>query len=128
MKKGILLLLVSALLFFSCKKDDPAPPVDLSGTTFKGTAVINSINYDPFTIKFNADGTATVTIGSFSPFPGSWNKTPNSSIVYFFFDESATNKWKGNGTLSTNNTKLENGTVTRTAPSVLNGTFTAEKQ
>ena len=128
MKKSILLLLVSAVLFFSCKKDDPIPPVDLSGTTFKGTAVIGTINYDPFTLIFNADGTAQVTIGSFAPFAGSWNKTPNSSMVYFFFNESPTLTWKGSATLSTNNTKLENGTVTRLTPSTINGTFTANKQ
>ncbi len=128
MKKSILLLLVTAVLFFSCEKDDPVPPVDLSGTNFKGTAVINSINYDPFRLAFNADGTAVVTIGSFSPFQGSWNKTPNSSIVYFFFEESTTIKWKGNATLDSNNAKLASGSLTRITPSTLSGTFTAVKQ
>lgn len=127
MKK--LLFLITLATFFSCKKDDPAPPpVDLSGTNYKGTAVIGGINYNPFTLKFNADGSAIITIGNFSPFSGSWNKTPNSSTVYFFFDESSTNKWKGLATLNADNTKLEAGTVTRTAPTSITGTFTAVKQ
>jgi hypothetical protein len=131
MKKIILPLLISFLIMCSCKKDDPTPvtpPVDLSGTSYKGKAVVGGINYDPFILSFVADGTCTVKIGTFSPFAGTWNKTPNSSIVYFFFTENATNSWKGQGTLNADNTKLEGGTVTRLTPSAIAGTFTADKQ
>jgi hypothetical protein len=130
MKKLLFPLLFLVTVMSACKKDDPAPepPVDLSGTTFKGTAVIGGISYDPFKLQFNANGTAVVTIGNFTPFPGQWNKTPNSSIVYFFFDENATTTWKGQGTLNSANNKLEGGTVTRLTPSTIAGTFTADKQ
>jgi hypothetical protein len=126
-----LLCLMFTVGFISCKKEDcptPEQPVNLSGTTWAGTAVINTLNYDPFTLAFNSDGTATVKIGSFSPFNGSWNKTPNSNEVNFFFDESNTIKWKGKGTLNADKTKLESGTVTRITPSVYTGTFTVNKQ
>jgi hypothetical protein len=122
-----LILFVASI--FSCKKEDcPAPSPDLSGTTWKGSAVVNSATYNPFTLVFNTDGTATVTFQGFPPFSGSWSKTPNANAVNFFFDESATSKWKGTGTLNSTQNKLESGTLTRTAPSVITGTFTVDKQ
>jgi hypothetical protein len=133
MKRSFNLLVVLLLIVTvtSCKKEcpaPPAPPVDLGGTTWKGSAVVNTITYNPFTIILNADGTASVQFQGFSAFPGSWSKTPNSTTVNLFFNESATNTWKGSGTLNAGNNKLESGTLTRTAPSVFNGTFTADKQ
>ncbi len=131
MKKVLFSTLLFAILIITgCKKEEcptPETPVNLSGTTFKGSAVINTINYNPFTLLFSADGSASITIGTQS-FTGSWSKTPNSSVVYFFFDESSTTKWKGQATLNAANNKLEAGTLTRTAPSTFNGTFTADKQ
>jgi hypothetical protein len=128
--KKVMLPLLLLVLMVSCKKDVPAPepPVDLSGTTFKGKALINTIAYDPFKLVFNADATASITIGSFAPFAGSWNKTPNSAVVYFFFSESPTITWKGQATLNAASNKLEAGTVTRITPSTIAGTFTADKQ
>jgi hypothetical protein len=128
--KPFMMLIIASALFISCKKDSPAPPppVDLGGTTWKGSALVSSITYNPFTLIFNANGTGTVTFSGYPPFPGTWNKASNSSIVYFFFDESATSKWKGQATLNAANNKLEGGVLTRTAPSVLSGTFTTDKQ
>jgi hypothetical protein len=126
----LMMLIIASALFISCKKDcpTPVPPVDMSGTTWKGPALVNPTTYNPFTLVFNADGTGTVTFTGFPAFPGSWNKAPDSGIVYFFFDESATNKWKGQATLNTANNKLEGGVLTRTAPTVISGTFTTDKQ
>jgi|ANMQ01.1.fsa_nt_gi hypothetical protein len=129
MKRLMNALPLLPFLFFivgACSKDCDAP-IDLSNTTWEDTAVINGIRYDPFKLQLNSNGSAVITIGGFSPFNGSWSKTPNSNVVYFFFDESATNKWKGEGTLNAANTEIT-GTVTRTAPSVLNGTFRVIKQ
>jgi hypothetical protein len=125
---NLLVTLLLVITVVSCKKKEDPPPVDLSGTTWKGSAVVNTISYNPFTIVFNADGTATVQFGTIPAFMGSWSKTPNSAAVNFFFDESSTSKWKGSGTLNTENNKLQSGTLTRTAPSALSGTFTADKQ
>ncbi len=128
--KPLMVLIIASAFFVSCKKDNPAPPppVDLGGTNWKGSALVNSITYNPFTIVFNADGTGTVTFSGYAPFPGTWNKAPNSGIVYFFFTESATHKWKGQATLNAANNKLEGGVLTRTAPTVISGTFTTDKQ
>jgi hypothetical protein len=131
MKKLFIFLFISGLAFASCKKEDcpvNTPPVDLSGTTFKGSAVVGGITYNPFTIVFSSDGSCTVTFQGFPAFPGNWSKSPTSSIVYLFFTESATNSWKGQGTLNTANNKLEAGTLTRITPSAISGTFTADKQ
>jgi hypothetical protein len=133
MKKLFLFAFTIALFASSCKKTDcpvqvlPTPPVDLSGTSFSGPALVNGASYNPTKFIFSADGTCTVQFTGFPAFPGSWSKSPNSNVVYFFFDESATNKWKGQGTLNATNNKLESGTFTRTAPTVITGTFTADK-
>ncbi len=132
MKKLLLAtVLFTIFIITGCKKEGcptPEVPVNLCGATFKGAAVVGSINYSTFNLTFNADGSAAVTIGTYAPFPGSWNKTPNSSVVYFFFYESSTLKWKREATLNAANNKLEAGVVTRTVPSAINGTFTADKQ
>lgn len=131
MKKIILIAIALITFASSCKKTEcPAPevPVNLAGTIFSGPALINAVNYNPSVFSFFADGSFTVKLGSLTLLNGSWSKTPNSSIVYFFFDESATNKWKGQGTLNATNNKLEGGTFTRITPSALSGTFTADKQ
>jgi hypothetical protein len=130
MKKLFLAAVIFTVLATSCKKNCPEVvlPVDLSGTTFKGAAVANGVPYDPFVIVFANDGTCTIKFGTFGTFTGSWNKSPNSSIVYLFFTESATNSWKGQATLNATNDKLEGGTLTRVTPSTLAGTFTVTKQ
>jgi hypothetical protein len=130
MKKLFFTFIVLTAIFSSCKKETcpvVEPPVNLSGTTFKGIAIISGITYNPFTIVFSADGTCTVTFQGYPAFPGTWNKTPSSSVVYLFFTESPTNSWKGQGTLNSTNNKLEGGTLTRTTPTVITGTFTADK-
>ncbi len=127
-----MLFAIAIVLFASaCKKTEcpvPVEPVNLAGTTFSGPAIINNVPYNPSVFTFNGDGSFTIKLGAVSTLNGSWSKTPNSSIVYFFFDESPTTKWKGQGTLNTINNKLEGGTFTRTAPTPLAGTFTADKQ
>ncbi len=122
--------IATMLIFNACKKDCPAPvvPLDLAGSTWIDSANVSGIPYKPFTIVFNADGTAAVTFQGFSAFPGTWSKTPNSSVVYIFFDENATTRWKGQGTLNATNTKIEAGTLTRLTPSTINGTFRVTKQ
>lgn len=129
MKPKIRTFLVVALIVttvISCTKDAD-PPIDLSGTTWSDSANIGGIPYKPFSITFNGNGTAQVTIGSFAPFSGSWNKSVISNQVYFFFDEGATIKWKGEGTLLVDKNQIT-GTVTRTVPSTINGTFTIIKK
>jgi hypothetical protein len=124
--KLLLPLLLALTIAVSCKKEVDAP-IDLSNSIWQDSAIINGIIYKPFKIAFNFNGTAAITIGSFNPFTGSWNKTPNSTTVYFFFDESSTIKWKGEGTLNVDENVIT-GTITRTAPSTLTGTFNAKKQ
>jgi hypothetical protein len=128
--KKIIFPLLLLVLSISCKKDVPAPepPIDLSGTVFKGPAVFGTISYASFILTFNADATASIKVGGFAPFSGYWNKTPNSSVVYFFFNENDTYKWKGQGTLNAAGNKLEGGILTRLAPSPNSGSFTADKQ
>jgi hypothetical protein len=123
-------LLIAALCFIvinACKKDHEAP-VNLGGTTWSDSAKILTYVYKPFTVAFNQDGTATVTFSGYTPFVGTWNKPANSQTVYFFFEESATNKWKGEGTLNNSNTKIENGVISRTSGPALSGIFHLVKQ
>jgi hypothetical protein len=119
----ILIVLTASLV--ACKKDS-SEPVNLGGTIWSDSAVINTVVFKPFTLAFKNDGTMNVTFGPNYTFPGTWNKLPNSNVVYFYFDEDATNKWKGETTLNGN--KMVGGTLTRTAPSAATGTFTATKQ
>lgn len=130
MKKLFFIAATMLFVLSSCKKDCPAPVVEynLGGTTYKGTATAGAVNYDPFTIVFSANGTCTVTFQGFSPFPGTWNKAAGTQTVYIFFTESSTNTWKGQGTLSVANDKIESGTLTRLTPSAVSGTFTTTKQ
>lgn len=117
-----------ALTALSCKKDDNSPSgFDIRSTTWSDSANVGGIPYKPFSISFNADGTAKVTFSGYSPFPGSWNKPFTHDTVFFFFDENATTTWKGVGVFGKNNTEIK-GTLTRTAPSTITGTFTVKKQ
>ena len=122
---GLSVLLAGSMV--ACKKD-AAPPVDLGGTTWSDSANVSGIAYKPFTIVFKKDGTATVTFNGYSAFAGSWNKPPNSDSVYIFFDESYTTKWKAKGVLTSSNTKIEGGVLTRVTPDALTGTFQISKQ
>lgn len=125
-------LFVSAFFFLalvSCKKDDPAPipPVDLSSTSWSGPSTVNGINY---TMNYTLAANGTLTGGFNSPtypFSGSWNKTPNSNIVYIFFIQ-AGNSWKGEGTLNSTNNKIENGTLNQLTGGAFTGTFNVTKQ
>ncbi len=127
-KKNFITLLLVLFTLAACKKQ--AVPVDLSDTTFKGTAIIGSRTYDPFSVTFHPDGSATFRFHTDS-FAGNWSKTPNSSIVYVIFDEpfnaTTTLKWKGQATLNASNNKLEGGIMNR-IPYPATGTFTAVKQ
>ena len=120
---------IGAFLFISAysKESDP-PPVNLGSTMWTDSAIISGIKYKPFIIDLRDDGTATVRLGSFSPFPGFWNKLPTSPVVNFYFTESATQTWKGQGTINSTNTKIESGILTRLTPSTISGTFVATKQ
>ena len=116
----------------SCTKDAPAAaatpaPLDLSGTTWRDSAIVNGITYKPYTMTFALDGTGTETFSGFPAFPGTWSKTPNSNTVYFYFVENASTTWKGQGNLSAGNTIIT-GTLTRLTPSALSGTFRVIKQ
>ena len=120
---------ISVVLFISaCSKDSDPPPLNLGSTVWSDSAIINGIKYKPFTLDFKDDGTATVKFGGFSPMPGFWNKLPTSQVVNFYFTESATNTWKGQGTINSTNTKIESGILTRLTPSTISGTFVATKQ
>lgn len=126
MKKVIFFFIFGLLLFSSCKKDH-AVPVDLAGTTFKGAARVNDVYYNPFSLVFTTDTTALIVFDVLLPFPGKWSKTSNSRVIKFTFDEGS-NKWEGEATLNSSGDKLENGTLFRSIPSPMVGTFTADKQ
>ena len=118
---------IGTVLFITfCSKDIDPPPENLGSTVWSDSAIISGIKYKPLILDFRDDGTATVKFGGLSPFPGFWNKLPTSQVVNFYFTESATNTWKGQGTV--NGTTLEGGTLTRLTPSTISGTFVATKQ
>lgn len=125
--KTLLIVALCFMILNACKKD-AEPPVNLGGTTWSDSATILSTVYKPFKVVFNQDGTALIIFSSYPPFSGTWNKPANSQKVYFFFEESATNKWKGEGTLNNGKTKIESGVLTRTVGVPLSGTFHLVKE
>jgi hypothetical protein len=125
--KTLLIVALCIMILNACKKD-AEPPVNLGGTIWSDSATILTAVYKPFKVVFNQDGTAIVSFSGYPSFSGTWNKPANSQKVYFFFDESATNKWKGEGTLNNSNTKIESGVLTRTAGTPLYGTFHLVKE
>jgi hypothetical protein len=128
MKKLLLAAVLFTALFTSCKKEScpvPVPPIDLSGAIFKGNFTLNAVSYDNSTIAFKTDGSADYTFPGFPVYPGTWSKTPNSSIVNIMIFTSGT--WKGSGTITADGTKIENGTLTKVGGSGT-GTFTMAKQ
>jgi hypothetical protein len=128
MKKMFLVALLLGAIFTSCKKttcDVPATPVDLSGTIFKGTYTTNGTS--TLKITFNVDGTMILLFGTTTNYQGNWNKSPNSNLVNFFFADAALNKWKGSGTLNTENNKIAGTLNTITGPTI-SGTFSLDKE
>ena len=136
MKKLFLVAITSmALLASSCKKSSPdpvTPPPDLGGTTWSGTANVPglSLTNKPWVLIFNADGTlgGSFTNGSSFAVNGTWNLTPNSTTVKIFFTlASVAGSYVGQGTLTTNNTKLESGIATNATTPSANLNFTVNK-
>lgn len=132
MKNLFMFAISIALLITSCKKTETAAPVDLSGTTWTGTANVPgaSLSDRPFTLTFNADGTLTgsLTNGSSFAIAGSWNLTPNSTTVRLFFTlATVPGSYVGQATLTTNNTKMESGNATNATSPTYNLNFTATK-
>lgn len=128
-------MLASVALFgSSCKKScpDPVTPPDLSGTHWTGTANVPGLGLSdrPFVLNFNADGTLTgsLTNGSSFALNGTWNLTPNTSTVRLFFTlATVSGSYIGQGTLTTNNTKLESGSATNATTPSANLNFTTTK-
>ncbi len=122
-----------ALIISSCTKTETTAPLDLSGTTWTGTANVPGLTLSdrPFVLIFNADGTLGGSLtneGTSFALNGSWNLTPNSSTVRLFFTlASVTGSYVGQATLTTNNTKLESGTATNATMPSSNLNFTATK-
>jgi hypothetical protein len=135
MKKLFVFIIAVSALFASCKKDDcPAPPVymNMAGTTWTGTSNFPGLGLSNLVtvFTFNADGTlgGSVTSGGSFAIAGSWNLTPSSNVVRMNYTiVSVTGVYVGQGTLTTNNTKLESGTGTNATTPTSNMTFTATK-
>jgi hypothetical protein len=126
MKKIFLVATLFVALCTSCKKekcDTPVAPVDLSGTIFKGTTgglVSGNISF-----TFNADGTMLIQQAT-TNFTGTWNKSPNSNVVNFQF-ENGTAKFKGSGTLNAEVNKIAGTFFAVSSPSIV-FTFSVDKQ
>jgi hypothetical protein len=136
MKKLFLLAVTATALFASsCKKSCPAPaapPPDLGGTTWTGTANVPglSLTNKPFVLTFNADGTlsGSFTNGSSFALAGTWNLTPNTTTVRLFFTlATVSGNYIGQAVLTTNNTKLESGIATNATTPSANLNFTTTK-
>jgi hypothetical protein len=138
MKNLFLGLITMTLFFTACKKTEcptpvtPTPPLNLSGSTWNGFANIPAIPLSnrPFVLTFNADGTLTgsLTNGNTFALSGSWNLTPYSTSVKLFFTiVSANGNYVGQGTLTTDNTKIESGTATNATTPAANLTFALTK-
>jgi len=125
-------LVMSVLLFTSCKKDDPAPAPspDLSGTTWTGPATIGGIAVTQ-TYTLNANGTlsgSTVSAGGSFAIAGNWSKTPGSSVVYMYFTiVSVPGNYSAQGTLNAANNKIESGTATNSSSATYTYTYTITK-
>ena len=125
---AVLIAIGTVFFIFSCSKDSDPPPVNLGSTIWSDSAIVGTVKYKSFILDFKDDGTATVKFGSLTPFPGFWNKLPTSQVVNFYFTESATHTWKGQGTINGTSTKIESGILTRLTPSTISGAFVATKQ
>lgn len=122
---------VAILLVTSCSKDT-VEPVDLSGTTFTGTANVPGLSLSDkvFVLTFNADGTldGSFTNGSSFALDGTWNLTPNSTTVHLFFTlASVSGTYVGQATLTNNNKKLDPGSATNATTPSANLNFTASR-
>jgi hypothetical protein len=138
MKKLLLGFITIMLFATACKKtecpDPPVviPPVNLSGTTWNGLANVPgvSLTNKPFVLTFNGDGTLSGNLTNGTPFAinGTWNLTPNSTTVKIFFTlATVTGNYIGQGTLNSNNTKLESGIATNVTSPTYNLNFAVTK-
>ncbi|MFN8277225.1 MAG: hypothetical protein U0T84_07070 [Chitinophagales bacterium] len=134
MKKFMYFTCALMLIISSCKKTETVTPtaVDLSGTTWNGTANVPglSLSNKPFVLTFNADGTlvGSFTNGTSFALNGSWNLTPNSTVVHLFFTlASVSGSYVGQATLTTNNTKMESGVATNATSPTTNLNFTVAR-
>lgn len=136
MKKLLVIAMAVMLFGSSCKKSDSTPaapaPVDLSGTTWNGLSNVPGLGLTnrPFVLIFNSDGTlgGSLTNGSSFAITGTWNLTPNSTTVHLFFAlQTVSGAYVGQGTLTTNNTKLESGTATNATTPSANLNFSVTK-
>lgn len=134
--KNFIVIAITAVALFTgaCKKTETVyvSPPDLSNTTWTGTANVPglSLSNKPFTLIFNADGTlgGAFVNGSSFAVAGTWNLTPNSSTVHLFFTlVSVSGSYVGQGTLTTNNTKIESGVATNATTPSANLNFTVTK-
>lgn len=135
MKKTIylaVLFLIIGIAATSCKKE--ATPVDLSGSSWRGTMTVGTMVYDSTVISFNANGKVSGTIqksaGASSTYAleGTWNKTPNSNKVYLYHTiTTAPGTFDANATLNSDNTKLEGGVGVNSISPTYNYTFTCSK-
>jgi hypothetical protein len=132
MTKLLLAAVLFTVLFTSCKKETcpvPVPPIDLSGAIFKGNVTFGTISYDNTTITFKSDGVLEYKFSGFpTVYPGTWSKTPNSNTIYIVYSPTTVAAFKGSGTLNTDGTKIENGTLTQTVGGTGTGTFSLTKQ
>lgn len=133
MKKFFILAMTVTLFLSSCsKKDTTPPPVNLSGTTWTGLVNVPGLSLanKAFVLTFNSDGTLTgsLTNGSSFALTGTWNLIPYSPTVHIFFTlATVTGAYIGQGTLTTNNTKLESGVATNVTSPSANLNFSVTK-
>jgi hypothetical protein len=133
MKTKIILAALLIGILFSCKKKNEeivVAPFTLSGTTFKGTYT-NTVDAEvlPISIKFNADSTINLTRNTLIG-PGKWSKGTSSNLIFINFESTiagALRKYKGNGTINTDNNKIEGTYIEIINPAVVY-TFTTSKQ
>jgi hypothetical protein len=104
-------------------------PVDITNTVFKGNITFTGIDiYDNATISFKNSGVTDYFFRTGVIGVGTWGKPSNSNVVNIVYNGSASNIWKGTGTVNADGTKIENGILTQTTGGNGAGTSTMTKQ
>jgi opacity protein-like surface antigen len=139
MKKLLLAAVLFTAMFTSCKKESNtatsnSTAIELGGTIFKGNVTFRTNSFDNSILTFKTDGALILNpnVAGLALMYGSWGKPVNSNIVNITITNSATSIWKGTGTINTDGTKIENGTLTQIecggCPSPGTGTFSVTKE
>jgi hypothetical protein len=132
MRKLLLAAVLFTALCTSCKKESSpvtAAPVDLTNTVFKGNITFTGLeSYDNATITLSNNGVVDYFFKAGVTGKGTWGKSPNNNLVNLVYTASVNIVWKLTGTVNTEGTKIENGTLMQTAGGSGAGTFSMTKQ